>query len=115
VPYPVKDPEVLEIYAGNTVELARIIFDEDLTEWTGWEASWRPAKTSPQTVPLVVDTSELADRTVVVTASAEATERMWELRLGKTDTGVWDVKATRAGEPRTWFWGETKHEGNVTR
>jgi hypothetical protein len=116
MPYPGRDTEVIELYAGDTVPFPVIIIDDDeLEEWGSWEATWRPSATSSQSVPIDVDTSRLAEGLVLLTASAEATRRMWELRLGRTDTGIWDLQSKKDAEVRTWIWGETSHRGDATR
>jgi hypothetical protein len=114
--YPARDTELIGIYAGDTRHFPPIILDDDeLSEWDSWEATWRPSATSAQSVPIDVDTSRLAEGIVLLTASAEATRRMWELRLGQTDTGIWDLQSKKGTEVRTWIWGETSHRGDATR
>lgn len=109
--WPAEYTRPLRVYRGDT--LVSPVFTVkhpdgspmDLSSWTNWKAAIR---TSCRVVPLVVDTSGIAQGRIFFTISPS------ETRTIDAD-GVWDIQASNGGTVRTWLRGKTKVENDVTR
>lgn len=118
--FPASVPDV-DVYAGDTFEWPPFTFTTngepiDLTAWTGWTATWRPAPGSPDSVDLDINLTGAAAGTVKVTATAAATRAMQTLVPKIFDGfGHWDLQATKGGAVRTWLRGQTTNREDITR
>lgn len=102
---------VVDVYAGDTTSFYSYTFKvndvpQNLTDWT-WSAQWRLTTASPDSIALVVDSSQAATGTISVYATAAATSQM-------TGPGVWDLQGVKAGQVRTWLYGITNFTKDVT-
>jgi hypothetical protein len=114
---PAEVPAVA-VYAGDTCAFPSYTFQSSASPptpvdlvaegWVGWTASWRPAPSSVDAIPLSVDLSLAAVGTIGVSASAAQTRAMGT-------SGVWDLQAERPGEVRTFLRGATTYLMDVTR
>ena len=115
--FPIQVKTKRIVWSGDTYVLVsgqiEIKVDEvntplDLTPWGQWKAQWRPTKDSEEFFDLDVIVNPEEGRIAVVSSP--------EVTSGMGCSGVWDVQATDGfGNVRTWFWGKTKWDLDVTR
>lgn len=113
--FPVQIPEA-DCWSGDTAILgAATLFigapedgiRMDLTDWSDWSAQWRPKKISKKVIDLQVEVDPSAG-TIIVRAPSSAT-------IAMGTSGYWDVQSANGSEVRTWLWGKTKWNLDVTR
>lgn len=113
--FPVEIPTA-RCWAGDTTILGAVTLYEgpvadgvrlSLHDWSNWRAQWRPKKTSKKVVDLDVEVNP-SQGTIIVRALPDQTNSMGM-------SGYWDVQSEDANEVRTWLWGKTKWDLDVTR
>lgn len=111
--YPPKVPDVL-IYSGDHTVFPSYTIKEDgvavdLSGYTNWQAQWRKSVDASTSIPLTVDTTQLALGVFTVSATSAQTTSM-------AGGGVWDIQAeSPEGHIRTFMYGATKWRKDVTR
>jgi hypothetical protein len=106
--FPVVVPD-WAIYAGDAfsqtykIEVGGVT--TDLRSWTLWKASWRPYQGS-NVISLSVNTADLIDGTVTISATDEQTRLM-------DGPGMWDVQAKQSSSTRTWLRGKSMFTEDV--
>lgn len=111
MPFPTRVPPVT-IYKGDTTTFPTYEFSEggvaiDLSTYT-WAAQWRTTAEATDSITLALDLSGQVAGKITPSATATQTETM-------TTTGVWDLQSTKAGVVRTWVFGSTTCQKDVTR
>ena len=112
MPFPSRVPPV-QIYEGDDIDWPTYTFTEnglpiDLSSYT-WAAQWRVTPDATDSITLTLDTGELALGKIGVSATASQTAQM------TAQNGVWDLQSTKAGVVRTWVFGATVSQKDVTR
>ena len=115
--FPIQVKKKKIIWSGDTVVLLSAIIEIkvagvntplDLSSWGQWKSQWRPTKDSDEYLELDVIVNEAEGRIAVV-STPSVTEQM-------LCSGVWDVQSVDGfGNVRTWFWGKTTWDLDVTR
>lgn len=122
--WPEQVSKPVPIYAGDAVNFFNefAFFDDDgepldlvADGWGTWAATWRPSPESNQSVELDVDTSDAPSGIIRVSATGAKTRQIQDLVTRRDHFGAWDLQAIKDSAPRTWLYGRTTHQEDVTR